>query len=83
MSDEHGKLLWAAERAVDQHRTLRRESHASLVFTRHAPRFTVTVLARLSGSRKKPVTIHGGGDSPEEAAENLIEKLDAWAEALK
>ena len=83
MNDDHGKILWAVERAVDQHRTLRRTSHASLVFTRHEPRFTVTIQARLSGSRKKPVIIHGSGASPDEAAENLMEQLDDWAEALK
>lgn len=83
MNDDHGKILWAVEKAVDQHRSLRRASHASLVFTRHEPRFTVTIDARIAGSRKKPVTIHGGGSCPEEAAEHLIEQLDAWAETLK
>lgn len=82
-SDGHGEILWAVEKAVDQHRRLRRTSPASLVFTRHDPRFKVIVDARVAGSRKKPSTIHGGGDSAEEAAERLIERLDIWAETLE
>jgi hypothetical protein len=82
VTDEHGEILWTVERAVDQHKRLVRASHASLVFTRHEPKFTVTIDARVRGSRKKPVAIHGGGSSPEEAGKRLIEQLDAWAETL-
>ena len=81
--DECGKILWAVERAVDQHKRLVRASHASLVFTRHEPKFTVSIDARVRGSRKKPAAICGGGSSPEEAAKKLIEQLDAWAEAIQ
>jgi hypothetical protein len=76
-------LLFAVEKAVDQHAGLVRESHASLVFTRHAPRYSVTVDARARGSRKKPRAISGAGDTPEEAAEELVSQLDTWEEELR
>lgn len=81
--DADEAILYAIEKALDQHTGLVRKGPASLVFTRHAPRYTVTVNARARGSRKKDVPIHGSGDTAEDAAEELIEQLDIWAEALK
>ena len=44
---------------------------------------TFAIRVKLKSSRKKPGEIHGSGDNPWAAAENLISGLDHWAGAWK
>ena len=83
MNGEVDNILYAVEKAVDQHRKLKRQSEASLVVTRSAPKFQVRIRVSLRGSRKRPMDINESADSVEEAALNLVDSLDIWAEALK
>jgi hypothetical protein len=77
------KILYAVEKAIDQHTKLKRVSESKLGFTRSGPHFDIRATVRLIGSRKRPMEISAYGDTPEEAAEKFIEGLDYWAEALK
>jgi hypothetical protein len=80
---DYDDVLYAVEKAVDQHAKLQRKGEAMLEVTRVSPRFTVRVNARYRGSRKRPHSLHGSGDTAEEAAEDLVKDLDIWAEAIK
>lgn len=42
---------------------------------------TFAIRVRLKTSRKKPNEIHGSGEDPWAAAENLMNSLDHWAKA--
>jgi len=78
-----GDILYAVEKAVDQHPKLQRKGEAKLEVTRSAPRYAVSVPARWRGGRKRAHALTGSGDTPEEAAEQLISELDVWAEAIR
>ncbi len=80
---DYDDILYAVEKAVDQHPKLQRKGEAMLEVTRVSPRFTVRVNARCRGSRKRPHSLNGSGDTAEEAAKDLVKDLDVWAEAIK
>lgn len=78
-------LFKKVEAEIDLHHSLRRvpgiRGEPELVVCRLGSRVRIPVT--LVGSRKKPSTISGSGNTPEEAAEALIRGLDHWAEAIK
>lgn len=83
MNEDYDAILYAVEKAVDQHPKLQRKGEARIEVTRVSPRYAVHVNARYRGGRKRPHTLHGSGDTAREAAEQLVSELDVWAEAIK
>jgi hypothetical protein len=84
MNGDVDDILYMVEKAVDQHSKLVRQGEASLIVRRSRPRFEVRIRVSLRGSRKRPMDIsEGSDDSVEEAALQLVEKLDFVAQAIK
>jgi hypothetical protein len=77
-------LFLRVEAAVDSHVALRRVpgslGEPELRLSRFGAQIEIRV--KLIGSRKKPCTISGDGETPEQAADNLIARLDHWAQAI-
>jgi hypothetical protein len=81
------------EDAIDAHPRLRRyynenEDHTKILgepeISATRLGWTISIHVRLEGSRKvRPSKISGQGDTPQEAAAQLIAGLDYWAEAIK
>lgn len=79
-------LFVKAEKAVQAHPKLRGGWHDGSMHPRlHVDRFgwTVEMSVKLKGSRKAATAIQEDGETPEQAVDNLIAKLDFWAESMK
>jgi len=77
-------LFVSVETAIHNHPTLLLVTHPTspyLVLSRMGS--TLKVLVKLQGSRKKPTEIWGEGDTPTEAAADLIRTLDFWAQSIR
>ena len=77
-------LFHKVEAAVEAHALLRRVPGILGEPDLHMSRLGCTVLipVTLKGSRKKPFRITGDGETPEQAADSLIARLDHWAQVI-
>jgi hypothetical protein len=82
MSEELLSLLNRVDAAVDAHAALERVGINPSSFRFSGFGWTVTVIVKLKGSRKKATPIHADGDTPDEAVDKLVNGLDIWAKAL-
>ena len=80
------ELFRKAEKALDAHPLLRGGERDGSYY----PRLFVNRLdwgfemtAKRKDSRKRATDIRGEGETPEEAVDDLLAKLDYWAEAMK
>lgn len=86
------------EAAVDRHPKLTRVAlndkpitastpanliHEAEIVVRRGGSCSARIRVKLRGSRKRAMEIYGDGDSPTQAAANLIDGLDHWATALE
>jgi hypothetical protein len=90
-------LFTRLEAAIDAHPLLARVGLGGKIVTPDTPvshihepvmsvrrvGYTVRVLVKLKGSRKKPSEITGTGETAEAAIDHLITGLDYWAQALE
>ncbi len=82
MDFEH--LFVSVEAAIDAHPHLKRVPGIMGEPDLHVSRlgYTILIPVTLKGSRRKPIKISGDGNTAEEAAESLIDRLDHWAQAI-
>ncbi len=80
------RLFQEIEDAIDAHPLLVRRGHMKQVSepTLKADRlgYSITIMVAVKDLRRRPSEIYGSGETPEEAAEDLISGLDRWAKVM-
>jgi len=79
-------LFREIEDAIDEHPLLVRRGHMKQV---SEPMLkidrlgcTIVIMVALKDLRRRPTEIYGSGETPEEAAEDLVSGLDRWAKVM-